>query len=135
MIGLIKPVGNTFTNNGNYNALHWLSYCATCKAIGSEYGQLYRAGLNYDLAFLGQLVSDLAHIETDSSKIKPRHCFARPEYSENHYKLMQYISALHLFWYKVKINDNAKDEKNRIWRFLNTKGNETFKKAVNKAWR
>ncbi|MCH8569460.1 MAG: DUF5685 family protein [Balneolales bacterium] len=129
MIGILKPAYLRQNDEELLKDQHWLSYCGACKSIGNEYGQIYRIGLNYDLALLGQLSADLAGISFDKSNIKPRKCFSKTTFPEESEKLMRYIAALHLFWYQAKIKDNAEDEKTWYWRLLNSGTNASFQKA------
>ena len=129
MIGLLKPSYNNHPDAKTLKANHWLSYCSACKMIGSEYGHIYRLGLNYDLALLGELAADAAGLILEKEQVKPRQCFRKAEHDEQTEKLMRYIAALHMFWYEIKLKDNAADEKTWYWRFLSARTGATFRKA------
>lgn len=118
MIGQIKPVYAQESKSAELEAQHWLHYCGTCKTIGKHYGQIYRTGLNYDLTILGQLAADAAGIRFETRNIRPRQCFSKAYYDQDADDLMRYISALHIFWYKIKLQDNAKDEESRFAKIM-----------------
>lgn len=69
MIGIMKPAYTKHTDHDLLKEEHWLNYCASCKSIGNEYGQIYRAGLNYDLALLGQLAPEYAFPAADAKTL------------------------------------------------------------------
>ncbi|WP_425446914.1 DUF5685 family protein [Dethiothermospora halolimnae] len=86
-------------------------YCGLCKSIGKEFNQLNRMGLNYDLTFLGLLLSSL---DEKKDIVKVQGCIAnplkkKPIIDSNMY--LEYTSNISIMLVYFKLLDDWKDEK------------------------
>lgn len=103
-------------------------YCGLCKTLGSEYNQLVRMGLNYDLSFLSLLLSSLE--EKDSVKVEK--CIAHPINKRmviEKNRSLEYTSSISIMLIYFKLLDDWKDDKS-IKALL---ANIPFRKAIKKA--
>lgn len=103
-------------------------YCGLCKTLGSEYNQIVRMGLNYDLSFLSLLLSSL----DVSDSVKVERCIAHPInkrmiIEEN--KALKYTSSISIILIYFKLLDDWKDDKS-VKALIS---NIPFKKAIKKA--
>lgn len=106
-------------------------YCGLCKTMGSEYNQLTRMGLNYDLSFLSLLLSSL---EKDLDKVRIEKCIAHPiskrmVVEEN--ESLKYTSSISIMLIYFKLLDDWKDDRS----VKSLLANIPFSRAVKKAQR
>lgn len=106
-------------------------YCGLCKTMGSEYNQLVRMGLNYDLSFLSLVLSSL---EEDKDKVNIEKCIAHPitrrmVVEEN--RSLKYTSSISIMLIYFKLLDDWKDDKSIKSLFLNIPFSRAIKKAKN----
>jgi hypothetical protein len=86
-------------------------YCGLCKSMGSNYNQLVRMGLNYDLAFLGIVLSSL---DEQPDVFRKEGCISNPlkkkiTVVEN--RALEYASGLSVALIHFKLLDDWSDEK------------------------
>lgn len=86
-------------------------YCGLCKSLGKEFNQITRFGLNYDLNFLGLLLSSL---DEDKDKMKNENCIANPfkkkKIIESN-KYIKYASHISILLVYFKLVDDWRDDK------------------------
>ncbi|MTI47811.1 MAG: cyclodeaminase/cyclohydrolase family protein [Firmicutes bacterium] len=86
-------------------------YCGLCKSLGKEFNQLTRFGLNYDLNFLGLLLSSL---DEKRDQMKMEGCFVNPlkkkKVIQTNYYLI-YTSHISIILIYFKLIDDWKDDK------------------------
>lgn len=85
-------------------------YCGLCKALGTEFNQGVRLGLNYDLTFLSLLLSCL---DEEKDKIKAESCIAnpikkKPVIIQNPY--IEYSAYMSIILVYFKLLDDWKDD-------------------------
>ncbi|EOD01376.1 hypothetical protein L21TH_0597 [Caldisalinibacter kiritimatiensis] len=86
-------------------------YCGLCKALGKEFNQLVRFGLNYDITFLGLLLSSL---DERKETIRPENCIAAPFKKKpivQPNKYIEYAANISVILFYFKLLDDWKDEK------------------------
>lgn len=125
MIGVMKP-----QRSGSGSKDHWNSYCASCKMIGNDYGQLYRMGVNFDLSMVATIAAEAAGLTVERTDVKPRQCFSSMELPHNANRLYQFIAALHVFWYDIKLHDQHVDDDSRAAAWFRIKMHPTKEKAL-----
>lgn len=86
-------------------------YCGLCKSMGRNYNQFVRLGLNYDLAFLGIVLSSL---EEQPDTFRKEGCISNPikkkaTVVEN--RALEYTSGLSMALIHFKLLDDWNDEK------------------------
>ncbi|WP_245674460.1 DUF5685 family protein [Andreesenia angusta] len=86
-------------------------YCGLCKSMGRNYSQLSRLGLNYDLAFLGIVLSSL---EEEPDRFAREGCISnplkkKPVALEN--RALEYTADLSMALIHHKLRDDWRDEK------------------------
>ena len=111
---------------------HQLFYCGSCKKIGQEFGQVYRAGLNYDLVLMAQVLGHLAGAGLERDEVLPRRCLSRTRENRKAGRLLDFTAALHVFWYHLKLRDHAADEGSRIAGLLADRMSVDLAKACGK---
>lgn len=88
-------------------------YCGLCRSLGSQFGQLERMSLSYDMAFVALFLAALYEPEEDVKKI---HCPVHPlkgrEAAENKY--IDYAANMSIALTYYKCLDDWKDEKKRL---------------------
>ncbi|MTI71550.1 MAG: hypothetical protein FH751_14985 [Firmicutes bacterium] len=104
-------------------------YCGICKEMGREFNQLVRLGLNYDLTFLGLLLSSL-----DSEKVsfKREGCITNPIKKKpvlKSNKHIEYASNMGIILVYFKLIDDWKDEKKITALFASLPYHLSLKKA------
>jgi cbb3-type cytochrome oxidase subunit 3 len=134
MFGLQAP---DYENDQAYDR-HRLHYCASCKTIGQKYGQSSRLLLNYDLVFLGELLTALSQEKLEDWEPNLRavnHCFSLPQQPGQSF-ILEYVAALHLFLAELKIQDQIEDGGQRYWRWAKSFYRPNFQKAMEalEAW-
>lgn len=86
-------------------------YCGLCKSLGKEFNQATRFGLNYDLNFLGILLSSL---DDEKKMIKYEGCIANPfkkkKIIESN-RSIKYTTHMSIILVYFKLLDDWKDEK------------------------
>jgi hypothetical protein len=125
VIGVMKP-----QRCGSQNTLHWNSYCGACKMIGTEYGSIYRTGVNFDLSIVATLAAETNGYSIEAAHIKPRKCFTTMELPTNQERLFKFIAALHLVWYDIKLADMHTDDGSRGAAWLRRSMNNSTQKAL-----
>lgn len=128
MFGLQEPL---YDDVSAYDR-HRLHYCGSCKLIAKEYGQRSRILLNYDLVFLGELLTALT--EEDLEAWEPNlqavnQCFKLTKRKETP-KLLNLIATLHLFLAELKLQDQVQDQAAWYWSWGNLIYQSKFKKAA-----
>ncbi|KNF09968.1 hypothetical protein CLPU_1c01330 [Gottschalkia purinilytica] len=86
-------------------------YCGLCKAMGKEANQMVRMGLNYDLTFMGLLLSS---IQEDRSQITFEGCIANPFKKKPIVQMnnaLKYTSNISTMLIYFKLIDDWNDEK------------------------
>lgn len=109
MFGYVKPVNDELKIR-EYNVFRSY-YCGLCKALGENYNQLTRFGLNYDLTFLAVIIGSL--IENDGI-ISNERCFVHPLKKRNIMKNSQsidYASDMSVLLVRLKLKDDWNDDK------------------------
>lgn len=130
MFGLMKPISNCKADSSNNFRAH---YCGTCKSIGSLYGQKERLFVNYDVAFLGEIMTSIEKpdfkINELSKPYRSLNCFSLPE-NEDIPLVLDYTATLNVILGVLKIDDNIQDERKLgfLWRFLKMNFSRSFKK-------
>lgn len=104
-------------------------YCGLCKTLGSEYNNIVRMGLNYDLSFLSLLLSS---IEEKEDHVRVENCIAHPIkkrliVDEN--RSLKYTSSISIMLIYFKLLDDWNDDKS-IKALI---ANVPFKMAIDKA--
>ncbi len=85
-------------------------YCGLCRCIGQEFGTLPRLSLNFDLTFLGILLSSLYEPEEKSGAGR---CITHP-FKQNTYRItdaVSYAAAMNIALVYHKCRDDWQDEK------------------------
>ena len=83
-------------------------YCGLCKTLGSEYGQIYRKGLSYDMAFLAIFLESL---ELDEDELNHGRCLVHPitKVPLVHNQAVTYASDMMIILAYNKLLDDIKD--------------------------
>lgn len=126
MFGLMRNRCNA--ENKEHYRLH---YCGTCKTMGSLYGQSIRMSLNFDMVFLGELLSALQQDEGADWQANYHHksCFKLPNNTENQPFALQYAATVNVLFAGLKVDDNIKDSPFFLWKALQWLVNPALKKA------
>jgi hypothetical protein len=129
MFGLMKP-----RSCGGEKSLHRrLSYCGTCKTMGSLYGQKSRFLLNHDTVFLSELLTVISGKADDPNYwSKPYHsynCFSLPKNKEEMPIELQVSATATVVLTGYKLADHITDTKRSIWLL----GQKLFSKSFNEA--
>lgn len=88
-------------------------YCGVCKSIGKRFGQLPRAVLNYDSAFLALLISSIIE-NIESLEVRKERCIAHPlkkSYVIKNNTIIDYASDMNIILAYHNFKDNWKDER------------------------
>jgi len=86
-------------------------YCGLCKALGKEFNQAVRLGLNYDLTFLALLLSSL---NEDKDTVRREGCIANPFKKKmiiNENEGLTYSSHISIILSYFKLSDDWQDER------------------------
>lgn len=86
-------------------------YCGLCKTMGNEYNQLVRMGLNYDLSFLGLLLSSL---KSEEDHFNTENCIAHPINKRmiiEDNKALIYASTMSVILIYFKLRDDWNDDR------------------------
>lgn len=86
-------------------------YCGLCKSMGRNYSQLSRLGLNYDLAFLGIVLSSL---EEEPDRFAREGCISNPLKKKSvalENRALEYTADLSMALIHYKLRDDWRDEK------------------------
>lgn len=88
-------------------------YCGLCRSLGTQFGQLERMSLSYDMTFVALFLSALYEPEEEIKKIHcPVHPFSKRMASENKY--IDYAANMSIALTYYKCLDDWNDEKKRI---------------------
>lgn len=85
-------------------------YCGLCKTLGREFNQFVRLGLNYDLAFLGILLSS---IDDKKDSCKMEKCIVSPVKKKlviNSNEHIKYSGSMGIILIYFKLLDDWKDD-------------------------
>ncbi len=113
MLGNVKPYMPALSeeSKARYNAY----YCGLCKALGREHGLFSRFVLNYDIAFVAMIYSEL---KKEQYSVKHTGCFANPfrkkdilQQSESTAYAADVLMMLAYFKTKDNIADETFDKK------------------------
>lgn len=130
MFGYITPYKSEMKIK-DYNKFR-AYYCGLCKSLGQEYNQLVRMGLNYDLAFLGILLSSL---EDSNHTIKYEKCIVNPMKKKmiiRNDKALNYTSDVSVMLAYFKLIDDWNDERSIKSLFANIPYKLSIKKVKRK---
>lgn len=107
MFGLMRSTCGDSDHKNSYSFRQ--SYCGTCKAIGSQFGQRSRMLLNFDAAFLGEIL-EAYHLKsaTEVKTIVPFDCFDIPDQNSIP-KSYRYASKVNMLFVALKAMDNEWD--------------------------
>lgn len=127
MFGLLKTC--TCRQSKEKRTLNRLSYCGTCKVIGSLYGQKARFVLNHDTAFLAELLLSLnLPAEKPTSALSSFNCAALPGLDEIPVEL-KISASLNLLLLEFKLIDQLEDAGGIVSAFAYRAYSENFDKA------
>lgn len=86
------------------------SYCAVCKAIGDDYGQLCRLTLTYDMTFLSLLLEGVYSLPKEKQEIRcPAHPFKKCTINTS--EASDYAGAMNVLLAYYNLIDNWSDDK------------------------
>lgn len=109
MIGYLKPyyLDMKICEFNQYRSF----YCGICNDIKKQHGQLYRFLLNYDITFMGVVLTTYFNEEITVSKYR---CPLNPISAKDIYssKWTQYVADINCLFVYHKLLDNDKDKKN-----------------------
>lgn len=90
-----------------------LPYCGTCKTLGAMYGQKTRVLLNHDIAFLAEVLLELAGVSLTDPRYRSFNCLALPRKREDIPAVMHYAAAVTvaLAWFRMA--DHHRDASTR----------------------
>ncbi|MDO5732647.1 MAG: DUF5685 family protein [Eubacteriales bacterium] len=95
-------------------SIYRAAYCGLCHAIESDYGQLPRSGLSYDLCFLALLLEDRSQAD---SELELGRCWKRIGKKNPHLvgsRSMAFVATLSVLLSSAKFQDNLSDGDKRI---------------------
>ncbi|WHH57351.1 DUF5685 family protein [Petroclostridium sp. X23] len=109
MFGYVTP----YKDELKVREYHWFKayYCGLCKALGKEFNQAVRMGLNYDFTFLALLLSS---IDGQDEKINKEGCITNPikkkpvVWMNEHIQYSAYMSVILTYF---KLLDDWKDDR------------------------
>lgn len=110
MFGNVKPIKEELKMR-EYDVFKSY-YCGLCKSLGSNYNQLTRFGLNYDLTFLAILLASTIEIDGETKKMS---CFVHPLQKRNTKKNSEpidYASDMSVLLVRYKLKDDWNDDRN-----------------------
>jgi len=86
-----------------------LPYCGTCKTLGAMYGPRSRLLLNHDVAFLAEVLLDLAGAPLAGTAYRSFNCLTLPKKREDVPVVMQYAAAVTVALAHFRIADHQRD--------------------------
>lgn len=88
-------------------------YCGLCRILKEEYGLTGQLSLNFDMTFLGMLLTSLYDTEIDDEKY---HCVAHPFAGRKTYssKYLKYAADMNILLTYYKCLDDWHDERNLL---------------------
>lgn len=86
-----------------------LPYCGTCKSLGAMYGQRSRLLLNHDVAFLAEVLLDLAGAPLTGAAYRSFNCLTLSKRREEIPAVMQYAAAVTVALAYFRIADHRRD--------------------------
>ncbi len=106
-----------------------LSYCGTCKTIGSIYGQKARLLLNHDAVFLAEILSALSgeNVADWQSSYQSFNCLNLPKSAMP--MSLQFAATTNVILTEFKIADHISDEGKRRYEFANNAFSKEFQTA------
>ena len=106
-----------------------LSYCGTCKTIGTLYGSKSRFLLNYDAVFLAEFLTALAdeNVREREKSYQSYNCLSLPK--KELPDVLKFAATTNLILTKFKLADHISDEKKARYNLLNKTFSEEFQKA------
>lgn len=105
--------------------LHKQHYCGLCKTIAARYSQKSRLFLNYDVAFLQELLWASKTDKQSYLKQPLLHCFILPKEQELS-SLEIFFADINVFLAYCTIRDKIADGEGRHWNALNSVYREDF---------
>lgn len=91
-----------------------LPYCATCKSLGTIYGQRARLLLNHDIAFLAEILLDLAGDPLANPPYRSSNCLTLPRSREEIPVTLEYAAAISVVLAYFRIADHRRDDRRRL---------------------
>ena len=133
MFGYITPLLDELTVR-QYNYFRSY-YCGVCKEIKSQYGNLPRMCLNYDMTFIGFLLDGLS---ADSLNINKERCIKHPASKRAISKkteALNYVTDLSILFSAYKLKDNIVDDKSTKSKVFYLALSSSNKKCKNKLFK
>ncbi len=123
MFGLVLPNEKTLSaeDKKRYAGI----YCGICKSLSSRHGKLAKYTLNYDIAFLALVLSD---VYKEDEKTKSARCLPHPvkkrEYTES--RIIDYAADMNVVLSYYKFLDDYSDNGSKIAKHSADKLKRTF---------
>ncbi len=133
MFGYITPLLDQLTVR-EYNYFRSY-YCGVCMEIKSQYGNLPRMCLNYDLTFIGFLLDGLFE---ESISISSERCIKHPvnkHFISKSTKALNYVTDLSILFSIYKLKDNIADDnssKSKVFYLALCPANKKCKSKISK---
>lgn len=127
MFGLMKLNPTASKSSRKEFRMH---YCGNCKSLGRNYGQSIRLFNNYDITFLGEVLSGLKQEKDWQHHFSSYNCFSIPE-EENIPLHLQYTATANVLLTEMKLEDNFVDSGGTtwLWKAIKTFFRKDFAKA------
>ena len=87
------------------------AYCGTCKSLGAIYGQPARLLLSHDVAFLSEVLLDLAGLTLSAPSYRSFNCLSLPGKETEIPAVLQYTAAVNVVLAHFRIADHRMDAK------------------------
>ncbi len=110
-----------------------LPYCGTCKTLGAMYGQRSRLLLNHDIAFLAEVLLDLAGAPLSGVAYRSFNCLALPRKREDVPAVMQFAAAVTVALAHFRISDHQRDSGRRRGKITWALAGRAFDRAYSRA--
>lgn len=111
MFGLILP--NEKTLSAEDKARYGRIYCGICRSLSLRHGKLAKYTLNYDIAFLALVLSDVYRCTVT---VKSARCVTHPikarEYAES--EIVDYAADMNVVLAYHKLLDDYRDDKSKV---------------------
>jgi len=102
----------------NHLKIHKNNYCGLCKSIASRYSQKARLFLNYDVAFLQELLLAYNTEKQHLPKQPLFHCFSIPKEDELS-EIERFCADVNVFLARCTVVDKIEDNEGIKWKALN----------------
>ncbi|WP_373897681.1 DUF5685 family protein [Haloimpatiens sp. FM7315] len=126
MFGYVKPCTMELKVKDYYKFKAY--YCGLCRSLKSNYGNIPRFTLNYDMTFLALLIDSISNEE---NSFEDSFCIVHPFKKIRVLKTnsaLDYASFCNLTLFSYKLLDDYEDDKNLKSKFIYTLLNPYFKK-------